>query len=56
MLSLVLVPNANNELSPRDFNVVIKRPHYSMPIIEDVITDIANAKIFTIIDVKHGFW
>ena len=57
--SLVLVDKPNKLrvcIDSRDLNNAIKRPHHPLPIIEDIISDLGNAKIFTVLDVKHGFW
>ena len=44
-------------LDPRHLNNAIKREHYPMPTIEDVATRlIKNAKVFTVLDAKNGFW
>lgn len=43
-------------MDSRDLNNAIKRPHHPLPIIEDIISDLGNAKIFTVLDVKNGFW
>ena len=57
--SLVLVDKPNKLricMDSRDLNNAIKRPHHPLPVIEDVISDLGNAKIFTVLDVKNGFW
>lgn len=43
-------------IDPRDLNKAIKRPHYPMPTIDDISTDLKDAKIFSVFDVKSGFW
>ena len=43
-------------LDPKDLNKAIKRCHYPMPTIDDILPELANAKIFSVLDVKHGFW
>ena len=43
-------------LDPRDLNEAIKREHYQMPTIEEVATRLDNAKLFTFVDAKDGFW
>ena len=42
-------------LDPRDLNRALKRPHHPMKTIE-VISYMPNAKLFTILDAKAGFW
>ena len=43
-------------LDPKDLNKAIHREHYPLPVIEDIATRMNNAKIFSIFDVKIGFW
>ena len=40
-------------LDPQPLN---KRCHYPIPTIEDVLPDLANAKVFTKLDCKNGYW
>ncbi len=42
-------------LDPRDLNKAIKRPKYQMPTLDEVLPNLANAKIFTVLDAKDGF-
>ena len=43
-------------IDPRDLNRAICREHYQMPTIEEVATRLTNAKKFTVLDAKDGFW
>ena len=43
-------------LDPKDLNKAIKRENYPLPTIEEVATRMAGAKVFSILDVKKGFW
>ena len=43
-------------LDPKDLNDAIQREHYPLPVIEDVATRLAGAKVFTILNVQQGFW
>ncbi|UYV83482.1 K02A2.6-like [Cordylochernes scorpioides] len=57
--NLVLVKKQNKLrvcLDPRDLNKVIKRPHFQIPTIDQILPSLNNAKIFTVIDAKDGFW
>ena len=58
--SLVVVPKKEGKLriclDPRDLNVAIKRERYQLPTIEDIATRLAGARVFTVLDVKQGFW
>ena len=58
-ISIVIVYKPNKLricLDARDLNTAIKRPLYTLPIIEDIMADLSGARIFTVLDVKHGFW
>ena len=58
--SMVVVPKQDGKLriclDPRDLNKAIRREHYPLPTIEDVATRLHKAKVFTVLDVKKGFW
>ncbi|GFX56316.1 transposon Ty3-I Gag-Pol polyprotein [Trichonephila clavipes] len=58
--SLVIVekPNGNLRLclDPRDLNKVIKREHYQIPCTDDIISRLESEKIFSVVDLKDGFW
>ena len=43
-------------LDPRGLNRALKRPHHPMKTIEEVISDMPNAKFFTMLDANAGFW
>lgn len=43
-------------LDPKPLNKALKRNHYTLPTIENVLPKLNNAKIFTMADVKDGFW
>ena len=43
-------------LDPRDLNKAIRREHYPLPTIEDILTHLHGAKVFTVLDVSKGFW
>jgi hypothetical protein len=43
-------------IDPKDLNQAIKRSHYPMPTIEEVATKLSNAKVFSVLDAKSGFW
>ena len=34
----------------------MKRNHYPLPTIEDVLPLLSNAKLFTVLDARNGFW
>ena len=59
--SMVLVTKPNSKdlricLDPMDLNQAIKRPHYPLPVIEEILPKLGKAKIFSVLDAKNGFW
>ena len=42
-------------LDPRDLNKAIKRNHFNMPTIDDVLPRLNGAKVFSILNAKDGF-
>lgn len=43
-------------LDPKDLNGAVKRPKYQMPTLEEVLPRLSNAKVFTTLDAKDGFY
>ena len=43
-------------LDPHDLNRALKRPHYPMPAVEEILPHLSNEKVFSILDAKDGFW
>jgi len=43
-------------LNPKDLNVALKRSNYPLPTIEEILPRLAKAKVFSVLDVKDGFW
>ncbi|KAL9964865.1 hypothetical protein ACROYT_G028567 [Oculina patagonica] len=43
-------------IDPKDLNQALKRSHYPMPTIEEVLLRLSNAKVFSVLDAKDGFW
>ena len=58
--SMVVVPKSDGKLriglDPKDLNLAMQREHYPLPTIEDIATRLHGAKLFTVLDVQHGFW
>lgn len=58
--SLVVVKKPNGKLriciDPKPLNQALKRSHYPMPVVDDILPELANAKVFSVCDVKNGFW
>ena len=43
-------------LDPRPLNDVLKREQYTLPTLEDTLTQLSNAKVFTKLDLSNGYW
>ena len=43
-------------IDPRDLNQAIKREHYPMKTIEEVVAEIPGATVFSTLDARSGFW
>lgn len=57
--NIVLVKKKNKLrvcIDPKDLNEALKDIKYQLPTVEEILTELADAKIFTILDAKHGFW
>ncbi|KAK3738934.1 hypothetical protein RRG08_006501 [Elysia crispata] len=43
-------------IDPRPLNKALKREHYKLPTLDDVLPKFREAKMFTKLDVKEAFW
>lgn len=43
-------------IDPRPLNQALKREHYQLPTIEDILPDLNNARVFTKLDMSSAFW
>jgi hypothetical protein len=43
-------------IDPRDLNRAIKREHYPMKTIEEVVAGMPEAKVFSVLDATSGYW
>ena len=43
-------------IDPKDLNRAIKRPHYPLSTVEEVVTSHSKAKVFSVLDAKSGLW
>ena len=43
-------------LTPSTLNKALLRPHHPLKTVEEVIADMPDAKLFSILDAKCGFW
>ncbi|XP_022783269.1 uncharacterized protein K02A2.6-like [Stylophora pistillata] len=58
--SLVVAKKKNNKLrvcmDPSDLNRAVRREHFPMQTVEDMISGMPSAKVFNVLDANHGFW
>lgn len=58
--SVVVVKKSNGKIrlciDPKPLNQALKRNHYPLPVIDDWLPLLANAKVFSVVDAKKGFW
>lgn len=58
--NLQVVEKSNGKLrlclDPKPLNNAIKREHYLIPTIDDFMIQLTRKKVFTILDLSHGFW
>ena len=58
--SLVVAKKKNKKLrvcmDPSDLNRAVMREHFPMQTVEDVVSRMPNAKVFSVLDANHGFW
>ena len=43
-------------LDPKPLNRALKRSHYPVPTLTDILPEFTKARIFTVADVRNGFW
>ncbi len=58
--SLVVIKKPNGKLriciDPRPLNKALKMSNFPLPTIEDILPELSKARVFTVCDVKNGFW
>jgi hypothetical protein len=58
--SMVAARKKNKEIriciDPKDLNTALQRPRHPMRTIEEVTANMPDARVFTILDAKNGFW
>ncbi|XP_030578703.1 uncharacterized protein K02A2.6-like [Archocentrus centrarchus] len=58
--AMVVVQKQNGKprvcIDPKPLNKALRRSHFPLPTIEDILPDLSKAKVFTVCDVKSGFW
>ena len=43
-------------IDPKPLNAVLKRERYQIPVVHDVLPDLAEARVFTKVDLASAFW
>ena len=43
-------------LNPQKLNIALKREHCYKPVLDDILPKLQNAKIFSVLDLKAGYW
>lgn len=58
--ALALVVKKNGKLrvciDPRPLNKALKREHFQLPVLEDLLPELAEGKVFSTLDLRDGFW
>lgn len=58
--SMVVVSKPSGKLrlciDPKPLNKALKRNHYPTPTIDDILPELSNARVFSVVDAKNGFW
>lgn len=56
MVALEKPPTLCIYMDPSNLNKALKRAHCQMPTVEEILPDLAKAKIFSELDAKDGYW
>lgn len=43
-------------MDPFELNKNLRRVHYQMPVLEEIMPHLTKARVFTKLDAKNGFW
>lgn len=43
-------------IDPRPLNAALKRERYQLPILDDILPELAKAKVFLTVDLRSGYW
>ena len=57
-LALVVKKNGNLRIciDPRPLNKALKREHFQLPTLDDLLPELADSKVFSTLDLRDGFW
>ena len=57
---MAVVQKTNGKLriciDPQPLNIALRREHYRLPVLDDVLPKLNNAKVFSKLDVKEAYW
>ena len=60
MSCIVVTPKPTGKLrvclDPKPLNKTMKRSRYPMPTLDDILPQLSRAKVFSLADVRNGFW
>ena len=60
VLSVVVEQKKNGKirvcLDPRSLNKAFQRAQYPMPVVDDLLPSLSTARVFSICDLRIGFW
>ena len=48
--------NLRGCIYPRPLNEALRRERYPLPTLEDVLSELSHAKVFSKVDLSHGYW
>ena len=58
--SMVVVQKSNGNIrlciDPKPLNKALKRNHYPLPVMDDLLPKLSQARVFSVVDAKNGFW
>ena len=43
-------------IDPRPLNKALKRERYQLPVLDDILPELAQAKVFSTVDLRSGYW
>ena len=60
VIQIVVAVKKSGELrvciDPRPLNIVLKRERYQIPVIDNLLPNLTDARVFTKVDLASGFW
>ena len=58
--SLVIAKKSNGKMwlsiDPQPLNKALKRSHYPLHVLDDILPNLSNAKVFSVCGDQNGFW